>query len=1124
MKKNRLISAALSLTMAVFAASPVIPEMIASPEFTAAAAESSVTITSQPEDVHITAAKNVTFSVAAATSAASLSYQWEYSKDGGKSWIRVTKNGTSASYTTSGSQSRNGWLFRCAVTGGNDTVRSDSAAIIFGEENVLKITSQPQDVTISASGNVTFSVGAQGDNLSYQWEYSKDGGKNWIRVTKNGTSASYTTSGSKSRNGWLFRCAVTGGNDTIRSESAAIIFKEAAVLKITSQPQDVTISSSQNVTFKVGAEGNNLSYQWEYSKDGGKNWIRVTKNGTSASYTTSGSQSRNGWLFRCAVSDGNNSATSDAAKIIFKEAELAVISNDISLSPDQTYQLESGYKYISSDKKIADVSSKGIVTAKAEGNCKIFVYDTSGNVNYYNVYVKADSTPLTLNSTDISLTVFDQFHLEANKDFDLAIADESIVNANISTVGSAYSIEPINDGKTEMIAYTETGEAVVVNVEVAEDYIDLADGDTFSGSVKESSSTIYKIVNDSDISKDVCISFDSTGIMEAVIYHNDLYNYELMDVDNSNPLYCECAPGETTFIRFKNGSGEPSVEYTLYAQISDHQAIPKDMVYPKGLIFNRSESYASSPEEGDILPSFYPLTSPLIVGLEDYTVPNYTIRNMFESYSDQIFINGNLTTNHEPHFYVSSKDFEATILGDLNIENNMHFFIDYDISDEQPIEYKDIPYLYVDGQISGNGRGITLNNPNHLPFNIFAGNISNPEYPTNGFELYGDLCMMNERTEINDTPNILNGYDIHILKSDYQIMHSDGTYTSGGNVYCNGDLTLNVHNMVIDGDLCVKGDLILNGSSNIRVGGRIICGGTIINNNTYGDSLEAIGGIYTGPSFEYPSDIYSIYPDYLKREAIYGHYEADGSFRPAPEETKIVTTLQEIRENNGLLEDGSMVDYIYPDEQQINEILNIKDRITVNQDGSVQEPNVAYDGSYNINFDQMLYFTGSYLLRDSIINIKPTSSEAFIVFDNAAFNSTAKIVIDDSMAKVNIIFIGDTRFDNGFIGSERIYNSFGTGAIDQDSPLNIFFYSMPDATIKFQNDVTICGHSLAPSLDINFSVRGYRDLEYHTQNGELIEERPTFIGSGIFRSFNVMNDCPYYYVKFPVSPAPANVY
>ncbi|MBP3266752.1 MAG: hypothetical protein J6M07_00275, partial [Ruminococcus sp.] len=342
-------------------------------------------------------------------------------------------------------------------------------------------------------------------------------------------------------------------------------------------------------------------------------------------------------------------------------------------------------------------------------------------------------------------------------------------------------------------------------------------------------------------------------------------------------------------------------------------------------------------------------------------------RNMFESYSDQIFINGNLTTNHEPNFYVSSKDFEAAILGDLNIENNMHFFIDYDISDEQPIEYKDIPYLYVDGQIGGNGRGITLNNPNHLPFNIFAGNISNPQYPTNGFELYGDLCMMNEHTDNNETPNILNGYDIRILKSDYQIMHSDGTYTSGGNVYCNDDLTLNVHNMVIDGDLCVNGDLILNASSNIRVNGRIICGGTIINNNTYGDSLEAIGGIYTGPSSEYPSDIYSVYPDYLKREAIYGHYEADGSFRQAPEETKIVTTLQEMRDNNGLLEDGSMVDYIYPDEQQISEILNIKERITVNPDGSVPEPNVAYDGSYSINFDQMLYFTGSYFLRDSII-------------------------------------------------------------------------------------------------------------------------------------------------------------
>ena len=1108
MKKNRLISAALSLTMAVFAASPVIPEMIASPEFTAVAAESSVTITSQPEDVHITAAKNVTFSVAATTSAASLSYQWEYSKDGGKSWIKVIKNGTSASYTTSGSQARNGWLFRCAVTGGNDTVRSETAAIIFGEENVLKITSQPQDVTISESGNVTFSVGAQGNNLSYQWEYSKDGGKNWIRVTKNGTSASYTTSGSQARNGWLFRCEVKSGNDTIRSESAAIIFKEAAVLKITSQPQDVTISSSQNVTFSVGAEGESPSYQWEYSKDGGKSWIKVIKSGNSASYTTSGSQARNGWLFRCAVSDGNSSATSDAAKIIFKEAELSVISNDISLSPDQTYQLESGYKYISSDKKIADVSSKGIVTAKAEGNCKVFVYDTSGNVNYYNVYVTADSTPLTLNSTDISLTVFDQFHLEANKDFDLVIADESIVNANISSVGSAYSIEPINDGKTEMIAYTETGEAVVVNVEVAEDYIDLADGDTFSGSVKESSSTIYKIVNDSDISKDVCITFDSTGIMEAVIYHNDLYNYELMDVDTNNSLYYESAPGETTFIRFKNGSGEPSVEYTLYAEISDHQAIPKYAGYPKGLIFNRSESYSSSPEEGNIIPSFYPLTSPLFVGLEDYTEPVYTIRNMYESYSDQIFINGNLTTHQEPRFYVSSKEFEATILGDLNIENNMHFFIDYDISDEQLIEYKDIPYLYVDGQISGNGRGITLNNPNHLPFNIFAGKISNPQYPTNGFELYGDLCMMNERTE---APNILNGYDIRILKSDYQIMHSDGTYTSGGNVYCNGDLTLNVHDMLIEGDLCVKGDLIINDSHKIRVNGRIICGGTIINNNSYGDQLEVAGGIYTGGSFEYQSGIYSVYPDYLKREAIYGLYEDDGSFWPAAEETKIVTTLQEIREENGFYEDGSINNCIYPDDNEIDKLLENKVRINVPNDSMNNNSQ-----TYTISDSEVLYFSSVCRLYGTTIKIQPTSSEAYVVFDNAMIDGDSKIIIDDTYAKVNIIFIGTSTISHSQILSSRIYNTIlGNDTIYYNTPLNIFLYSMSGAKVDFTNSSTICGHAFAPSLDIVFRVPGNMDVNYCTKNGKLIQERTAFIGSGIFNSVSAENDFSYYYVEVP---------
>ena len=49
-----------------------------------------------------------------------------------------------------------------------------------GEESpVLAITSQPQDVTVSEGEKATFTVGATGTGLKYQWYYRKAGARSW---------------------------------------------------------------------------------------------------------------------------------------------------------------------------------------------------------------------------------------------------------------------------------------------------------------------------------------------------------------------------------------------------------------------------------------------------------------------------------------------------------------------------------------------------------------------------------------------------------------------------------------------------------------------------------------------------------------------------------------------------------------------------------------------------------------------------------------------------------------------------------------------------------------------------------------------------------------------------------
>ena len=259
-------------------------------------------ITAQPQDVTITRKQNVTFSVEAVEGC---TYQWYYRKGEDGKWLIVRNNGTSASYTTVGSSDRNGWQFCCKVMKGSTSVLSDVATLNYQR----LITAQPEDVTISGKQDVTFTVESIED-CTYQWFYRKSATSNWIRVSNGGTAASYTTAGQNTRDGWQFCCKVMKNGESVLSDVATLNYQSL----ITAQPEDVTISTKQNVTFTVASE-EGCTYEWYYRWGEGKPWIKVTNKGTSASYTTVGQNTRDGWQFCCKVIKGDGSELSEIATL-----------------------------------------------------------------------------------------------------------------------------------------------------------------------------------------------------------------------------------------------------------------------------------------------------------------------------------------------------------------------------------------------------------------------------------------------------------------------------------------------------------------------------------------------------------------------------------------------------------------------------------------------------------------------------------------------------------------------------------------------------------------------------------------------------------------------------------------
>lgn len=93
-----------------------------------------------------------------------------------------------------------------------------------GDEGTLKITVQPQNVTITSGNNATFYVAATSKNdITYKWQSETKGSSIWQDID-GATSSSVLVSGaSTDLNGTRYRCIVTDtGGDSVISDTATL--------------------------------------------------------------------------------------------------------------------------------------------------------------------------------------------------------------------------------------------------------------------------------------------------------------------------------------------------------------------------------------------------------------------------------------------------------------------------------------------------------------------------------------------------------------------------------------------------------------------------------------------------------------------------------------------------------------------------------------------------------------------------------------------------------------------------------------------------------------------------------------------------------------------------------------
>ena len=289
-----------------------------------------------------------------------LTYQWQISKDNGSTWQNATYTGSKTKeMTVKTTASMDGWLLRCVVTDANGL----STATSGGKITISKITKQPTTQYAAPGMTVTFSVTAQGSNLSYQWMYYSTATGTWENCTFTGsTTSSMSFTMQKSYENRSFRCKVITPNASLYSDSAQV--------KPWSQGKP-TLSSLENAATGVKVSWKKMNGTAKYAVyRKGPGETSFTKLGATAalSYTdktaVSGKEYR--YALRAVASDGSQTAFSTGKSILFLKApvisSVANASNGVTVSWGK---VGGAAKYAIYRKSSSETTFKKIVTTTA---------------------------------------------------------------------------------------------------------------------------------------------------------------------------------------------------------------------------------------------------------------------------------------------------------------------------------------------------------------------------------------------------------------------------------------------------------------------------------------------------------------------------------------------------------------------------------------------------------------------------------------------------------------------------------------------------------------------------------------------------------------------------------------
>lgn len=270
------------------------------------------------------------------------------------------------------------------------------------------ITVEPVDVVNPSDDTVSFSVGAFGDSLIWQWYKSTDG-ITWTVAPGTADKSIYSMVTTQTDSGSFYRCIVS--NDIGSDTSATVGLRICNPLVFLKQPiSELDCPVGKNVSFSVEVSDVTSKYQWEKSFDGVE-WVAV-ENETSAIFNYSVHSETIDRKYRCKVMSGCDTAYSDVANMTIcvpvaisqKPASQSVIEGKTATFTIGTRKSAKAFQWYS--KKTG--SAAWLPVQDAVDSVYSLVADTSVNGTFYCCIAKGSCD--SVKSDSVLLTVYRKVH------------------------------------------------------------------------------------------------------------------------------------------------------------------------------------------------------------------------------------------------------------------------------------------------------------------------------------------------------------------------------------------------------------------------------------------------------------------------------------------------------------------------------------------------------------------------------------------------------------------------------------------------------------------------------------------------------------------------------------------